>query len=97
MREPQTDYERLKARTRQIKNNKPININNVDLKQNTSKQKPQAQRAQAGPVGNQQPVNKIQSPVEPEQKTQQEPLNTDIDNKPVEQEPNVDGPRTCPT
>ena len=30
--------------------------------------------------------------VEPEQKTQQEPLNTDIDNKPVEQEPNVDGP-----
>ena len=90
--EPQTDYERLKARTRQIKNSKPININNVDLKQNTTKQKPQTQRAQAGPVGNQQPVNKIQSPVEPEQKTQQEPLNTDIDNKPVEQEPNVDGP-----
>ena len=30
--EPQTDYERLKARTRQIKNSKPININNVDLK-----------------------------------------------------------------
>lgn len=27
---PQTDYERLKARTKQIQNSKPVNINNID-------------------------------------------------------------------
>lgn len=91
--EPQTDYERLKASTRQIKSRTPININNIDL--NAQRQKPQTQPAQAGPVGNRQPGNRIQSPIEPEQNPQQEPSSVDAEtnaNNQAQQEPNVNGP-----
>ena len=93
--EPQTDYERLKARTRQIKNSTPININNVDLKPNMHKQ--YTKPAQAGPIGNMQAGNNIEAPVEPEQNAQQEPSSVDMENgtdNRIEQDTNINGPIT---
>lgn len=90
---PETDYEKMQARTRQIRNQKPVNISSM---QNT----PQQQR-QSGPIGQNEPQIQAPSPVQnTEPKTDSKPLNGQGEEKkreevpPISQEPKQNGPIT---
>jgi hypothetical protein len=95
--EPMTDLEKLKARTRQIKQSKPININQL----NQDKKNPVSQRknVHGGPIGQNTPDTGTPNPA-PETKTVQTPtpVNTDgtqkndVTQPPVKQEPKQSGP-----
>ena len=99
---PLTDLERLRARTKQLKQNKPVNINQLVQKEKPIQQntlKPQ-NKQQKGPIGDNIPDNGYVNP-ETEVKTEPStPLNNDGTPKtnttqpPVKQEPQKNGPIT---
>jgi len=100
--EPLTDLERLRAKTRQLQQNKPINIKQLQQNQNQGNQQPvQQEPKQSGPIGNPTPANGPEKPdnvgSQPQQsqpvkqqKQQTQPDNTE--NPPIQQEPKQNGP-----
>ena len=94
--EPQTDYERLMAITKQIQQNKPININQLNKPTEVNKPK---QNVQKGPIGSNKPQTGISNPeANKEPKQAPNPLNNNGEPKlntsqsPVKQEPKQNGP-----
>ena len=97
--EPMTDLERLQARTRQLKQSKPVNITQINTT-NTSKDSPTVpQEKETGPLGGKQPETGVPTPQKSDiEKVNSKPLNTDGTEKndesqpPVRQEPKQTGP-----
>ena len=91
---PTTDLEKLRARTRQIKQAKPININQI----NTSKKSPiQQAKKNSGPIDGTEPETGVENP-QPTQTQVSQPVNNDGTPKnngpssPIKQEPKKTGP-----
>lgn len=97
--EPQTDLEKLRAKTRQMKQSKPININYIN-KVNQAKEAPVETQGQkkSGPVGNNEPQTGTVNPDANQTKQYSTPVNTNGTPKnneaqpPVRQEPQSSGP-----
>ena len=94
---PMTDLERLRARTRQLKQSQPINIKDINQMNKTSVKG--TENRNGGPIGDNSPsvgVNKPQNQISTKQVYQ--PLNTNgtpknkEDDAPVRQEPKASGP-----
>lgn len=90
--EPVTDLERLRARTRQLKQGKPVNMKDI-----TSVN----QQRKTGPVGDNTPSTGAESPEPASQSVRtSSPVNTDgtqkqdVEQPPVKQEPKASGPIT---
>lgn len=92
--EPLTDYEKLKAQNKALKNRKPVNINNIDMSPIKKQQEP----VQSGPIST-QPTQTTPSPVQPTNNTQSQPIHqngveSDREQSPIEKEPQTSGPIT---
>lgn len=92
---PQTDLEKMKARTRQLKNSKPLNISDINKLNKPDK----STEKQSGPIGDNVPDIGVKNPeAEKTERQTPTPLNTDGTPKnnetqpPVRQEPKSTGP-----
>ncbi len=94
---PMTDLERLRARTRQLKQSQPINIKDINQMNKPSVQS--VEKREGGPIGDNNPSVGVDKP-ESQKGTKQvyQPLNTNgtpknkEDEAPVRQEPKANGP-----
>lgn len=100
--EPQSDLEKIRAKTRQLQQSEPVNINQIN-KINTARKSPveKEKKNQTGPIGSNTPNTGVERPTEKQTSSQTQtskPLNTDgtIKNNeqqpPVQQEPQKTGP-----
>jgi hypothetical protein len=96
---PQTDLERLRARTRQLQNSKPLNINQINQQKTQTEMPVDNQTKKSGPVGVNKPNIGTNPPVNVQQnKNTPSPVNQDGTPKnnetqpPVKQEPKQNGP-----
>ena len=97
---PQTDLERLRARTKQLKQSKPINIDTINkMNQANGTSTQTSKEKQSGPIGNNTPTIGTKEPTaQPKAVQSYQALNTDgtpkmkQDQPPVKQEPKTSGP-----
>lgn len=94
-RNPESDLDKLRARTRQLQQSKPVNINNI----NNIGSKPNQNNKQSGPLGKNEPDIGTNKPIDnDDNKKASTPLNTngtpknDTSKPPVMKEPKSNGP-----